>query len=291
MGIELVTAYTGTNHVSSSQDGALYAGIVGLDNYVFTTGQQLQATMEDANTLVVASGNGLINGRHFEVTGTVSFTIPTGSQDMMVSNLAVIRYTKGSDSVESVTPLVLTGEPVAENPQDPEYNEGSILDGVSTVDFPIYRVVTTGISAGDPVQLFEVVRPLASYQDVRLVGHGTATFSGGCSGAVEVWAYDIGDGTLMVQAMCNANHGAYISFRAAGTYNAVALTLPEGYYVPGIYFDTPLFAQNNDLSAMVQISATGELRVFVSCSRAAGQYGMSSRCLMFRPGLDLGLRT
>lgn len=161
MGVELVTAYTGTNHVSSSQDGALYAGIVGLDNYVFTTGQKLQATMEDANTLVVASGNGLINGRHFEVTDTVSFTIPTGSQDMMTSNLAVIRYTKGADSVESVTPLVLTGEPVAENPQDPAYNEGSILDGVSTVDFPIYRVVTTGISAGEPEQLFDVVNPLA----------------------------------------------------------------------------------------------------------------------------------
>lgn len=166
MGVELVTAYTGTNHVSSSQDGALYAGIVGLDNYVFTTGQQLQATMEDANTLVVASGNGLINGRHFEITDTVSFTIPTGSQDMMTSNLAVIRYTKGADSVESVTPLVLTGEPVAKDPQDPAYNKGSILDGVSTVDFPIYRVVTTGISAGEPEPLFEVVGSLSSPRGV-----------------------------------------------------------------------------------------------------------------------------
>ena len=181
MGVELVTAYTGTNHVSSSQDGALYAGIVGLDNYVFTTGQQLQATMEDANTLVVASGNGLINGRHFEVTDTVSFTIPTGSQDMMTSNLAVIRYTKGADSVESVTPLVLTGEPVAENPQDPSYNKGSILDGVSTVDFPIYRIVTTGISAADPVQLFDVVDPLAKasaqLSGAPLVRGGTKTLS------------------------------------------------------------------------------------------------------------------
>lgn len=173
MGIELVTAYTGTNHVSSSQDGALYAGIVGLDNYVFTTGQQLQATMEDANTLVVASGNGLINGRHFEVTDTVSFTIPTGSQDMMTSNLAVIRYTKGADSVESVTPLVLTGEPVAEDPQDPAYNEGSILDGVSTVDFPIYRVVTTGISAGEPERLFDVVEPLVRASRFRQLWSGS----------------------------------------------------------------------------------------------------------------------
>lgn len=173
MGVELVTAYTGTNHVSSSQDGALYAGIVGLDNYVFTTGQQLQATMEDANTLVVASGNGLINGRHFEVTDTVSFTIPTGSQDMMTSNLAVIRYTKGADSVESVTPLVLTGEPAAEDPQDPAYNEGSILEGVSTVDFPIYRVVTTGISAGEPVQLFDVVEPLVRASRFRELWSGS----------------------------------------------------------------------------------------------------------------------
>ena len=172
MSCELITGYAGEDssgepnrHVSSAEDGARQAGTVGLGCYVLSTGSKLSATMEDANTLVVADGDAVMNGRHVRLTETTSFTIPTGVQGQKVSNVAVLRYQVGSDSVESVTPLVLTGEPSTGEPTDPEHNEGSILDGDSPVDMPLYRVVTDGINAGDPEPLFDVLMPMADLWD------------------------------------------------------------------------------------------------------------------------------
>lgn len=176
MSVRLVTAFKGYDpvthepikNVSSTDDATLYAALVGPDDYVFDHGQRLAGTMEDANTLVVADGDGLINGHHFIVDGTLSFTIPTGTQGMQVSNLACLRYTKDAEGIQDVAPVVLTGEPAAEDPQDPAYNEGDALDGMSTADFPLYRVVTTGISASEPEPLFEVVGTIAKTRFKRL---------------------------------------------------------------------------------------------------------------------------
>ena len=172
MSVELVTGYYGVDeggkpkrHVSSAEDGARQAGTLGLGCYALSTGSKLSATMEDANTLVVADGDVMMNGRHVSLPDPTSFTIPTGVQGQKVSNIAVLRYEKAADSVESVTPLVLTGEPSADTPTDPAYNEGSILDGDSPVDMPLYRVVTDGINAGDPVPLFDVMMPMSELWD------------------------------------------------------------------------------------------------------------------------------
>lgn len=172
MSVELVTGYYGVGedgkpkrHVSSAEDGARQAGTVGLGCYALSTGSKLSATMEDANTLVVADGDVMMNGRHVSMPEPTSFTIPTGVQGKKVSNIAVLRYEKAAASVESVTPVVLTGEPSADTPTDPAYNEGSILDGDSPVDMPLYRVVTDGINAGDPVPLFDVMMPMSEFWD------------------------------------------------------------------------------------------------------------------------------
>ena len=172
MSAELVTGYSGVDssgepnrHVSSAEDGARQAGTLGLGCYVLSTGSKLSASMEDANTLVVADGDAMINGRHVSLPDPTSFTIPTGVQGQKVSNIAVLRYEVGSDSVESVTPVVITGEPSADAPADPAHNDGSILEGASTVDFPLYRVVTDGINAGDPEPLFDVLMPMADLWD------------------------------------------------------------------------------------------------------------------------------
>ena len=144
MSVELVTGYSGVGsdgqpnrHVSSADDGARQAGTVGTGMYVLGTGSKMSATMEDANTLVVADGDAMINGRHVRIPDTLSFTIPTGVQGQKVSNLAVLRYSKAADSVESVTPVVLTGEPDPDSPADPALSEGSVLDGDSPVDMPL----------------------------------------------------------------------------------------------------------------------------------------------------------
>ena len=172
MSVELVTGYSGVGsdgqpnrHVSSADDGARQAGTVGTGMYVLGTGSKMSATMEDANTLVVADGDAMVNGRHVRIPDTLSFTIPTGVQGQKVANLAVLRYSKAADSVESVTPVVLTGEPDPDSPADPALSEGSVLDGDSPVDMPLYRVVTDGINAGEPEPLFDVMLSMAELRD------------------------------------------------------------------------------------------------------------------------------
>ena len=185
MSAELVTGYFGEDssgkpkrHVSSAEDGARQAGTVGLGCYALSTGSKLSATMEDANTLVVADGDVVMNGRHVSMPDSTSFTIPTGVQGQKVSNLAVLRYEKAADSVESVTPVVLTGEPSTGTPTDPTYNDGSILDGDSPVDMPLYRVVTDGINAGEPEAMFESIPSLSSLRD-SVCRSGTLRLGGG----------------------------------------------------------------------------------------------------------------
>ena len=167
MAVELVTGFAGygsdgapNRHVSSSEDGARQAGTVGTGMYVMeTVDDPLAATLENSNTVTVGPGDVLMNGRHVQLTGSTSFAIPVGTQAMQTSNMLVLRYTLGDTGVESVEALTLTGTPAESDPQDPAINSGSILDGDSPVDMPLYRVVTTGIETAEPVKLFETVPP------------------------------------------------------------------------------------------------------------------------------------
>lgn len=162
MAVELVTGYAGKAHVSSSEDGARQAGTVGTGMYALETVEEpLKATLENANTVTIGPGDVLINGRHVQLTGSTTFAVPVGTQGMQTSNLLVLRYELAEDETESVTAITLTGEPAASDPQDPELATGSVLDGDSPVDMPLYRVVTTGIESAQPVRLFETVPPIA----------------------------------------------------------------------------------------------------------------------------------
>lgn len=162
MAVELVTGYSGTAHVSSSEDGARQAGTVGTGMYVLeTVDDPLAATLENANTVTVGPGDVLINGRHVRLTGSTTFAVPVGTQAMQTSNLLVLRYEVAEDGTEGVTAVTLTGEPAASDPSDPALATGSVLDGDSPVDMALYRVVTTGIESAQPVKLFETVPPIA----------------------------------------------------------------------------------------------------------------------------------
>lgn len=162
MAVELVTGYSGTEHVSSSDDGARQAGTVGTGMYVLETVEDpLAATLENANTVTVGPGDVLINGRHVRLTGSTTYAVPVGTQAMQTSNLLVLRYSVSEDDTEKVDAVTLTGEPASSDPADPALATGSVLDGDSPVDMPLYRVVTTGIESAQPVRLFETVPPIA----------------------------------------------------------------------------------------------------------------------------------
>lgn len=172
MSVELVTGFAGYDesgepkrHVSSSDDGMRQYGTVGPGMYVLETASMLSAELESANSLVMQPGDLMINGRHVRCPDATVFSIPVGTQGMMTSNLCVIRYKREAGDVESAEALVLTGEPSASDPQDPAVSEGDVADGAEQVDFPLYRVVTTGIESEDPVALFRTIPPLVDVAD------------------------------------------------------------------------------------------------------------------------------
>lgn len=262
MSVELVTGYFGVDsggkpkrHVSSAEDGTRQAGTVGLGCYALSTGSKLSATMEDANTLVVADGDVMMNGRHVSLPDPTSFTIPTGVKDQKVSNLAVLRYQKAADSVESVTPVVLTGEPSAGEPTDPAYNEGSILDGDSPVDFPLYRVVTDGINAGDPVPLFDIMLPMAELQtdldELRdSVSQITQTKGYGGNGFLAT----LRAGICIVDISTTANLSESWS-------SAILGTLPAGMRPGGGEARAPLAVANQNAACMGRVFANGTVQI------------------------------
>ncbi|WP_065453382.1 hypothetical protein [Bifidobacterium breve] len=166
MTVELITGFAGTPHIGSDDIGAFQAGIVGPGDYALATGNQLKATMSNANTIAVQSGDAVLNGRHVHLTGTTTATVQSGTQGQKRNDLAVLRYTKNTTTgVETCSIVVLKGIPTTGTPADPAHNTGSILDGVATHDMPLYRIPINGITVGTLVPLFNVLKPMKDVWD------------------------------------------------------------------------------------------------------------------------------
>lgn len=159
----LVTGKWGEVHVTSAQQRNFNSGVVGDGQYVMNG---LTATMSDSNTFHMDPGVACMNGADVEVpAGGVDVTVTNGTQGMLRNDLICMRYTMdGPTQKESVELVCVRGTPAATDPQDPEYNNGSILDGSLVVDMPLWRIPLDGITVGDPVRLFQTVAPLADAQ-------------------------------------------------------------------------------------------------------------------------------
>lgn len=155
MAIELVTGHTGAAHVSSADAGALHAGIVGTGRYVLATANRMAATMESANTITIATGDALFDGRHVRITSAESATIDSGAQGMRRNDVVGILYQTDGD-VESATIAVYKGTPTSGTPTDPTLPTGNILEGATTAFMPLYRVSLNGINASAPVAMFTI---------------------------------------------------------------------------------------------------------------------------------------
>lgn len=160
MAIELVTGFAGKAHITSLDTAKFNAGAFGAGNYVFAgVGDgKLKATMTSSNKVHIASGNGMMQGRHFVVDAAgVDLTVQTGTQGQKRNDLVVARYSKNaSTGIESVDLVVIKGTPTTGTPVDPAYNKGDVLNGTALVtDMPLWRIPLNGITVGAPVQMFK----------------------------------------------------------------------------------------------------------------------------------------
>lgn len=160
--MHLVTGYQGSDHVTAADHGSLYASIFGNGNYVLNRGNKFAITVVSANSVRIADGDLILQGRHIRINpgSTASLTITSGTQGYNRIDLIVARYTRNaSTGIEQANLVVLKGTAVTGNASFPSTNEGNdLLSGnATTVDLPLYWIPINGITVGTPVQMFDVI--------------------------------------------------------------------------------------------------------------------------------------
>ena len=159
MTIELVDGRAGKPHINGDDLGDFKAGILGDEGYVFDRGNTLAATLNDANSVTIDTGSGImpVSGRHFRVTSPETATITSGTQGQNRNDLIVLRPTTATDdtTVESVAVVVLRGTPTDGSAADPETED---------TDLVLYRIQLTGVSVADPIALFSVMVPYNKFR-------------------------------------------------------------------------------------------------------------------------------
>lgn len=169
MPMQIVTGYTGTEHIKSSHDRSRIAGIAGAGLYVLSTGNKLAAALQNANTVRISDGDLVMQGTHatIESGSYEDVTIENGTQGQKRNDLIVVRYEKAAQQpqTESIGLKVIKGTPTSGTPADPDYEEGDILAGDLVAEMPLYRVPIDGITPGEPVPMADVLMPMAELWD------------------------------------------------------------------------------------------------------------------------------
>ena len=158
MAMELIDGFAGAPHISGEDLAALNQGCFGDGDYVFEYGNNLAATVTNANTVQIGTGALVSKGRRSVNLAAQQLTIQSGTQGQKRNDLVVARYAKASGTnVESTTLAVVKGTPVS-------YGDAADPD-VTANDMKLWRIPIDGITPGTPVQLFDVMKPMSELWD------------------------------------------------------------------------------------------------------------------------------
>lgn len=156
MAFEIVDGMTGTKHISSDDLAALNTATVGKADCVLKYGNDFALTMASANAATLGTGVGMVGGKRFWNQAPVQLTVESGAQGQKRNDLVVARYSKTTEGIESIEPVVIKGTPTTGTAADP---------ATTANDLKLWRVPLNGITVGTPVKLFSPVTPLATLGD------------------------------------------------------------------------------------------------------------------------------
>lgn len=167
MTMNLITGKAGAPHITSSDQGAMQAGLVGNGNYLLQGGDGKfpAVTMQSANKALVPVLNLVIEGRYARVTAAKTVTIESGVTGRNRNDLICVKYTRDSNNIETIALEVLKGTATSGTAADPTVPSGSILNNSGTVWIPIARIPISGITAGTPVMLVKQLPPMSQLWD------------------------------------------------------------------------------------------------------------------------------
>lgn len=167
MTMNLITGKAGAPHITSSDQGAMQAGLVGNGNYLLqgSDGKFPAVTMQSANKALIPVLNLVIEGRYARVTAAETVTIESGVTGQKRNDLICVKYTRDSHNIETIALAVLKGTATSGTAADPTVPSGSILNNSGTVWIPIARIPISGITAGTPVMLVKQLPPMSQLWD------------------------------------------------------------------------------------------------------------------------------
>lgn len=172
MGMKIVRGRTGAAHVTSADDGARNAGIIGTGKYIFDIGNKFAYEIISNNLIRVKDGYGINQGRQFgiEHADYEECEIDNGLQGVKRTDLIVAKYKRDSlTGLESVTIAVIKGTS-GDNYADPEYVEGNIINGDDEDDFLLYRVKINGLAIEKVERMFSISTTLDSLYKANNTG-------------------------------------------------------------------------------------------------------------------------
>ena len=263
--MEIVTGKAGVPHVSSADDGRRIAGEVGTGSYVLQTGGKLAPSLVDANTVRIATGDMIVQGRHIGVTASEDVKVASGSQGKKRMDYICVHYTRdvsGSSPtlVEKVEWKVLQGTP-GSSAAAPSVPKGSILDGDADVTVPVCSVTFDGLTTGQPKLLIPTLTPLATLGDS--VSQTDWTYLYGALGVEKSFVRYRRDGARCV-LQWGATQGTS-AYWAAGNLPEQMRPADSNVYVPGVCVSPNGTIEN--ICAYCYVSAsTGEVGLQVAAT-------------------------
>lgn len=163
MAIELVTGKAGVPHVDSEDVGAFNAYSLGSGAYIMSG---CEVTAKSANSINIAAGEILWEGRHIRVKGSgESLAVDNGQTGYNRRDLITMNYAKDPNGIESVSFKVVKGTATTGTAADPSVKVGSILAGDTSAVIPFARITLSGLSVATPTVLLGSLPSLASLRD------------------------------------------------------------------------------------------------------------------------------
>ena len=168
--MNIIWGYGANPHITAQQLRDTYVGIFGDDTHILDVGSQLAATVISATEVEIADGVLIAQGCTASINygQTESLTIQNGTQGMLRKDLIVAQYMKSTGhGIESMSLAVKRGTPAASSPALPAYTTGSIADGDTLVEFPLYVVNLNGINITSVQRLVDVVSIKGGIDDLE----------------------------------------------------------------------------------------------------------------------------
>lgn len=159
---KIITAHTGTPHITADDVGALLKVAIGNNDYLLSdTPETFTATLLDNNTLQLSDAEVVLQGTHIRIQATDKVTIEQGQNGMKRIDFVVCRYSKDDNGIESAEVAVVKGAPSA-SPSAPVVAQGDIRNGETLHEMPLFRVEIEGFTVTSIKNVCETVNSLYS---------------------------------------------------------------------------------------------------------------------------------